>query len=408
MSTVLPMKRGRGRPRKYDTPFEREEARRRRRRRTDSTSHGDQVLVGQMVSGVLDGSFDAGYLLTVRVGQTDTVLRGLVFKPGLSVPLSPANDVAPHVKMFARSEVPLPVIQQQNLVPVLAPAPQIQNGWPVMILPINMSALPLDFQAGTVVGIQQEDSNPHPAAGALEDVNHAYQVAARPLQLEIKTENMTSSSAEGQQDAVDLGGLVSRHADQPPMRGKSANASLKEETTTEAVVGKGGPSSPIAAQKLQSGLKNEIPAVIPDAMAHAGGSFSDVTQVPSALPKTEKPVVSLQETKEAINGAATPKRLKEKKRKAPPDGQADGDHQAPLVGGHDKHTLHLGLAHMEDENSHLTMGIREDLQTEKQVQMLVGQSRPVEPSDLQPAVDKGAFDGWASNPAGLSHKDNLA
>ncbi|KAK9084845.1 hypothetical protein Sjap_025256 [Stephania japonica] len=67
-------------------------------------------MVGQVVSGVLDGSFDAGYLLTVRVGDTNTILRGVVFAPGLSVPVSGANDVAPHVKMLKRFDVPLSTV----------------------------------------------------------------------------------------------------------------------------------------------------------------------------------------------------------------------------------------------------------------------------------------------------------
>lgn len=64
----------------------------------------DMNLVGKTVTGVLDGSFDAGYLLTVRVGDSETVLRGLVFGPGLTVPISKINDVAPGVKVVKRDE----------------------------------------------------------------------------------------------------------------------------------------------------------------------------------------------------------------------------------------------------------------------------------------------------------------
>ncbi|CAA6658225.1 unnamed protein product [Spirodela intermedia] len=47
-------------------------------------------------------------MLTVQVGGGGCVLRGVVFEPGLSVPISSANDVAPNVKMFERNEVSLP------------------------------------------------------------------------------------------------------------------------------------------------------------------------------------------------------------------------------------------------------------------------------------------------------------
>ncbi|CAN6481655.1 unnamed protein product [Victoria cruziana] len=112
-------KRKRGRPRKDENFLNSDNASvvgrvRRRRRKADST-YSDNAMVGQIVSGVLDGSFDSGYLLTVRVGDTHTVLRGVVFEPGRSVPVTAANDVAPHVKMFQRAEVAIPVNEQCNL-----------------------------------------------------------------------------------------------------------------------------------------------------------------------------------------------------------------------------------------------------------------------------------------------------
>ncbi|CAM6009024.1 unnamed protein product [Sphagnum balticum] len=65
----------------------------------------DATLIGQPVTGVLDGSFDAGYLLSVRVGNTDTILHGAVFGPGLSLPISKVNDIAPAVRFVMRHEM---------------------------------------------------------------------------------------------------------------------------------------------------------------------------------------------------------------------------------------------------------------------------------------------------------------
>ncbi|XP_031495136.1 uncharacterized protein LOC116260788 [Nymphaea colorata] len=114
-------KRKRGRPRKDENLLNSDNASvvgrvRRRRRKADST-YSDNAMVGQIVSGVLDGSFDSGYLLTVRVGDTHTVLRGVVFEPGRSVPITAANDVAPHVKIFERAEVAIPANEPCNLTP---------------------------------------------------------------------------------------------------------------------------------------------------------------------------------------------------------------------------------------------------------------------------------------------------
>uniref|UniRef100_A0A1D1XW04 High mobility group B protein 10 n=1 Tax=Anthurium amnicola TaxID=1678845 RepID=A0A1D1XW04_9ARAE len=96
----------RGRPRKDDIAGS-EPYKRTRRCKVDVEAHGNDPFVGQVVSGVLDGKFDAGYMLTVQVGERGSVLRGVVFEPGRSVPISAANDVAPNVKMFKRDEVSL-------------------------------------------------------------------------------------------------------------------------------------------------------------------------------------------------------------------------------------------------------------------------------------------------------------
>ncbi|GLJ18492.1 hypothetical protein SUGI_0328280 [Cryptomeria japonica] len=68
------------------------------------SSADNTSFLGHIIHGVVDGSFDAGYLLTVRVGDTDTVLRGLVFEPGLCVPISEVNDIAPNVKLTQREK----------------------------------------------------------------------------------------------------------------------------------------------------------------------------------------------------------------------------------------------------------------------------------------------------------------
>lgn len=54
-------------------------------------------MVGQEVTGVVEATLDAGYLLSVRIGDSNTYLRGIVFKPGHYVPVTADNDVAPHV-----------------------------------------------------------------------------------------------------------------------------------------------------------------------------------------------------------------------------------------------------------------------------------------------------------------------
>lgn len=86
----------------------------------DATKKGQQDcseegMVGSMVYGVVEGSFDAGYLISVRIGSNLTPFRGVVFQPRKVVAVTPANDVAPQAKMYQRREIPAPVYDNNNL-----------------------------------------------------------------------------------------------------------------------------------------------------------------------------------------------------------------------------------------------------------------------------------------------------
>ncbi|XP_010443075.1 PREDICTED: uncharacterized protein LOC104726021 isoform X2 [Camelina sativa] len=63
----------------------------------------DEAMVGQQITGVIEATFDAGFLLSVKVGNSDSMLRGVVFKPGHCDPVSVDNDVAPDVPMIRRN-----------------------------------------------------------------------------------------------------------------------------------------------------------------------------------------------------------------------------------------------------------------------------------------------------------------
>ncbi|KAI5073478.1 hypothetical protein GOP47_0011491 [Adiantum capillus-veneris] len=59
-------------------------------------------MVGQTVHGVVDGCFDAGFLVSLRMGDSDSLYRGVVFGPGLSIPVSKETDIAKNVKRRRR------------------------------------------------------------------------------------------------------------------------------------------------------------------------------------------------------------------------------------------------------------------------------------------------------------------
>lgn len=117
---ALPLKRKRGRPRK-DQSLNRFQSTRipsgfgsrgNQSHRVDKIDDTNGGMVGQPVTGVIEAAFDAGYLLTVRIGNSNTNFRGVVFKPGNYSPITAENDVAPHVQMIKRNEVRFPVENQ--------------------------------------------------------------------------------------------------------------------------------------------------------------------------------------------------------------------------------------------------------------------------------------------------------
>ncbi|XP_048234946.1 uncharacterized protein LOC8282897 isoform X3 [Ricinus communis] len=132
-SAIVPVKRKRGRPRKYPksgldpardshaprghnpnhgeryrVPPESVGVHGNQPRQVDPVNNPTDLMVGQTVHGIIEAAFDAGYLLTVRVSNSETTLRGVVFKAGHYVPVSADNDVAPGVQMIRRNEMPLP------------------------------------------------------------------------------------------------------------------------------------------------------------------------------------------------------------------------------------------------------------------------------------------------------------
>ncbi|EPS64179.1 hypothetical protein M569_10606 [Genlisea aurea] len=102
----LPAKRRRGRPRKDGKNLSREGSL--QSMETSSSSlpkkthmREEEPMIGNAVHGVIEGCFDAGYLISVTI-DTDssaTPYRGVVFHPTKTVPVTPSNDPAPPAAM---------------------------------------------------------------------------------------------------------------------------------------------------------------------------------------------------------------------------------------------------------------------------------------------------------------------
>ncbi|MBA0595238.1 uncharacterized protein LOC105768333 [Gossypium raimondii] len=123
-----PVKRRRGRPRKDDsiqgdiTPLTPATENLKNKQSVGTSDPTSNEIVGQMVSGVIEGSFDAGYLLNVKVCDTDMHLRGVAFLPGRFTPITAENDVAPHAKMYERNDIPIPLVNAQGHLHTVSPS----------------------------------------------------------------------------------------------------------------------------------------------------------------------------------------------------------------------------------------------------------------------------------------------
>ncbi|XP_050370376.1 uncharacterized protein LOC126788429 [Argentina anserina] len=136
----LPMKRKRGRPRKDENLVHESmpaipgpDSLKKNKQSAGTNDDAEDEMVGRMVSGVIEGSFDAGYLLNVKVEDTDTQLRGVVFLPGKFTPVTAENDIAPNVKMCKRKEVPIPAVNVQSHIYGSAHPSEQSNKQPVEV-----------------------------------------------------------------------------------------------------------------------------------------------------------------------------------------------------------------------------------------------------------------------------------
>ncbi|CAK8564366.1 unnamed protein product [Lathyrus sativus] len=108
----VPMKRKRGRPRKEENVIHgvhKPENMLNFNQSAGIMNNSDSGMLGKMVTGVIEASFSDGYLVNVKVADSDSFLRGVVFLPGQVTPVTAENDVAPHVQMIKRKDFPIPM-----------------------------------------------------------------------------------------------------------------------------------------------------------------------------------------------------------------------------------------------------------------------------------------------------------
>ncbi|KAJ6893019.1 hypothetical protein NC652_027122 [Populus alba x Populus x berolinensis] len=163
-----PMKRKRGRPRKDEssvlgekTPVMSESDNMKENKETTGTTGAN--MVGQVITGVIGGLFDAGYLVKVKVGDSETPLRGLVFLPSRFIPITAANDVAPQAKKNRRADIPIPVSYPPTQLPSFVTSPEQSDKQLVELKKVAPTAQDEGLQSGfqpTVPTAKESQSAP--------------------------------------------------------------------------------------------------------------------------------------------------------------------------------------------------------------------------------------------------------
>ena len=136
-------------------------------------------MVGQVITGVIDGLFDAGYLVKVKVGDSDTPLRGLVFLPSRFIPITAANDVAQQAKKNRRADIPIPVSYPPTQLPSFVTSPEQSDKQLVELKKLAPTAQDEGLQSGfqpTVPTAKESQSAPQmlPLTEYLQSIQRSF------------------------------------------------------------------------------------------------------------------------------------------------------------------------------------------------------------------------------------------
>ncbi|KAJ8527676.1 hypothetical protein K7X08_015127 [Anisodus acutangulus] len=205
-AVTLPIKRGRGRPRK-DNNLKRvktaqfppgfRQIKEIRPQQVDTVNAANDRMIGQAVTGVIEATLDAGYVLSVRIGDSNTNFRGIVFKPGHFDPVTAENDVASTVR---------------NQVQVHGHDRSL-NRPQLNVSPPTAPSVPLVGDRGAVVPVVLQPVNPingfPPSTQAPPDSSQAGHMTVAPLATLPPNGSLTTSQVTqvGDQEALVTGDM---------------------------------------------------------------------------------------------------------------------------------------------------------------------------------------------------------
>ncbi|MCL7041751.1 hypothetical protein MKW94_019363 [Papaver nudicaule] len=320
----VPVKRKRGRPRKNENvPREVKEnvsdsvpdVVKRNRRRRDRKASSVDPMVGQVVTGVLDGSFDAGYLLTVRVGDTNRILKGIVFEPRLSVPVSDANDIAPQVKMVKRIHVSLdkPAPPNDYATNQYKQRSRSSGNLPPrneVSIPRNEVSIPtkVALPAKQLPQVASQISN-----GVPNDVNHVSQDTRQAAQqVESRTENQVaqvSSQANTTQMDIDVPPKLESVLPTETAKSQAVTTQIVAELSHMLQDNQSAKTSGAPLEMLTKVSTEQIPRK--DEISNLNGTSSELQKYAESDPKNNQPVQRLEIGGTVPEQSAFPKTVSE-------------------------------------------------------------------------------------------------
>ncbi|GJP29934.1 hypothetical protein CLOM_g20509 [Closterium sp. NIES-68] len=142
---------------------------------------GGTVRLGQSVRGMVDGVFEAGFFVSLRVEGCSAVLRGVVFTPAPAVPVTSLNDVAagvPHVGGATAAEGEREQGSQLGPVEGAAEAPTQQEGMAAAVTSEAAASEALAAAAAVAEAEAAAAEKAEAAAGAVTEATAAEDAAA--------------------------------------------------------------------------------------------------------------------------------------------------------------------------------------------------------------------------------------
>ncbi|PNY13630.1 hypothetical protein L195_g010288 [Trifolium pratense] len=195
-----PMKRKRGRPRKEENNVvhgvhKPENVLNFNQPVVSTATNSGSGMLGKTVTGVIEATFNDGFLVNVKAPDSDSFLRGVVFLPGQVNPVTAETDVAPHVQMISRKEFPIPMpMPNRQTSEVHSSLPSLQTMEPIPVPFSGEHVLPTEVHTTSISVPPAEHVNQSSCLNSYTDCDKTVEQSDKLRELDASTQVQESSA----------------------------------------------------------------------------------------------------------------------------------------------------------------------------------------------------------------------